>query len=364
MLNSDVLISPILSLDSLNIAGEDKSFNYYIHRDSGQVQVGVGTNYQQNIISLSPPSHLLNHISDQLNRITASVDLSFVEVNDPAIADFSVYYDTEIDINDTSSLVFGLTMFNNSFSPRRQWIEIFLHGTSLNFSSTDLQYYVFNHELLHALGLEHTFDDTDGDFYLSTDPQLSATTDQTVMSYRPPVSGIYPTDLTPSDYNALIDIWGAASNPAYTNSQPQHIYRLYNKFSGNHLFTSNLNEIDVLTGSSSDSTFISEGIAYEVGPNPDTDLHRFYHLASDRHFYSATIYERDLLINDPSGQYLYEGVAFKVFTSNNSSYSRIPVQRYYDPSQHIHFYSASLQEQSIWDQDHPHWINEGAAWFA
>ena len=55
-------------------------------------------------------------------------------------------------------------MFNNSFSPRRQWIEIFLHGTSLNSSSTDLQYYVFNHELLHALGLEHTFDDTDGDF--------------------------------------------------------------------------------------------------------------------------------------------------------------------------------------------------------
>ena len=364
MLNSDVLISPIYSLDSLIIAGEDKSFNYYIHRDSGQVQVGVGTNYQQDIHSLSPPLHLLNHISDQLSRITSSIDLTFVEVNDPDAADISVYYDSEIDMDDNSSVVFGLTLFNNLFSPRRQWIEIFLNGTSLNSSSTDLQYYVFNHELLHALGLEHTFDDTDGDFYLSTDPLLSATTDQTVMSYRPPVSGTYPTDLTPSDYNALIDIWGPASKTVYSSSQPQHIYRLYNKFSGNHLFTSNLNEIDVLTGSSPDSMFINEGIAYQVGPNPDTDLHRFYHPISNRHFYSATIYERDLLINDPSAQYIYEGVAFKVFTTNNSSSSRISVRRFYDPSQNIHLYSASALEQSIWEQKYPHWINEGAAWFA
>ena len=44
---------------------------------------------------------------------------------------------------------------------------------------------VFNHELLHALGLEHPFDDTDGDFYL-VETRKGATTDETVMSYIVP----------------------------------------------------------------------------------------------------------------------------------------------------------------------------------
>ena len=67
-------------------------------------------------------------------------------------------------------------------------------------SSPNLMLYVFNHELLHALGFEHTFDSTDGDFYLSTDPMLGATPHETVMSYRPPEGGSYPSDLSFSDY--------------------------------------------------------------------------------------------------------------------------------------------------------------------
>ena len=51
----------------------------------------------------------------------------------------------------------------------RRSIEIFLNGPELTNSSFDLQAYVVNHEILHALGFEHTFDDSDGDYYLSTD---------------------------------------------------------------------------------------------------------------------------------------------------------------------------------------------------
>ena len=113
----------------------------------------------------------------------------------------------------------------------------------------DILAYVFNHELLHVLGLEHTFDDSDGDFYLSTDPNLSATPEETVMSYRAPISE-YPSDITESDYTALEKIWGRSSiNNIQSSGFDTAVYRLYHPFQDTHLFTSNLHEVDLLTGS-------------------------------------------------------------------------------------------------------------------
>ena len=77
-------------------------------------------------------------------------------------------------MDDSSGITFGVAISNGLSSSRRQWIEIFLNGPELDVATPDFVSYVFNHELLHALGLEHTFDDSDGDFYISTDPYLGA----------------------------------------------------------------------------------------------------------------------------------------------------------------------------------------------
>ena len=272
------------------------------------------------------------------------------------------YYDTEINLDLPGQDTLGLTLTNFDWTTNRRWIEIFFNATSLQRHSSDVEAYVFNHELLHALGLEHTFDDSDGDFYLSTDPQLSATTSETVMSYIPPASGIYPTDLTHNDYQALIQIWGPATENSPTVDSTS-VYRLFQPSASKHLFSSNSSEIDILTGLSQVEPFINEGIAYVVGPGANQELYRFYHPSTSRHFYSANTYERDLIIANSSSGYIYEGVAYNVFSNDSSHTDRSAVVRFYDPVGATHFYTASMQEQSILQFTHPDWVNEGVAWY-
>ena len=96
----------------------------------------------------------------------------------------------------------------------------------------DLEAYVLI-ELLHVLGLEHTFDDSDGDFYLSTDPQLSASPEQTTMSYRFPESGVYPkifhlTTTTPcSKFGDLPQLMPTRSDTPSTDYFMRNLANIY-----------------------------------------------------------------------------------------------------------------------------------------
>ena len=122
-------------------------------------------------------------------------------------------------------------------------------------------------------------------------------------------------------------------------------FRLYNSYTGNHLFTTNQFEIDLLTGSSC-FQFINEGIAYTVGSGAEQNLYRFYHTLTDRHFYSANNTERDLLIADDTFGYLYEGIAFQVFIEPNANTFATPIYRFFDPSNNTHLYTASDYEKT------------------
>ena len=357
MLSPEVLISPILSSDSLLIAGENQSFNVYLHTIQGHFSVSSGS-LSQEIYALEPSEVWLTRIRNQFATISTMVNISFFEVSDPQMSDISIFFDSEI-TGSPNSITYGVTVPNFLISDRKQWFEIFLNYPKLQESSSDFQSYVFNHELLHALGLEHTFDDSDGDYYLSTDPLLSATPEQTVMSYRYPESGIYPTDFTSSDYNALSQIWG----PSLITNPPQFtIYRLFNPSSGQHLFSANLFEIDSLTGQPH-SPYLNEGIAYEVSSGANQDLFRFYNHLTGRHFYTSNISERDLLL-DSNLPFIYEGSAYKVHSANLITNDLVPVYRFYDSNTHVHLYTASSVERDIWESGSHGWINEGIAWYA
>jgi len=62
------------------------------------------------------------------------------------------------------------------------------------------------HEFLHSMGLEHPFDDRDGDYHFNTDPFTSATTDDTIMAYR---VGAIPKWWYPrkADMDAITGLW-------------------------------------------------------------------------------------------------------------------------------------------------------------
>jgi len=361
MLESKHLISSTLSLDSLFIAGTDNTFSVYFHDQYGYVSIANGSVYSQTILAYPYPSDLLDHSLEQFSRISSSVNVNFEIVDTSYDADIAIYYDSEIVLENSNGDDLGLTVFYNHYASGRKWIEIYLNSSYLQYQSFDLKAYVFNHELLHALGFEHTFDDSDDDFYLSTNPHLSSTPEETSMSYRPPLSGIYPSDFSSADYLALQDIWGSIT-PSPLSDNKISVFRLFSPALNKHLFSSNTYEIDLLTGLDGNHDFINEGVAYMVSESAPDALFRFYNTNSGSHFYSASTTERDFLISNPSDGFLYEGVAYHVFL-DNSDLSLQPVIRYFDPFSSSHFFTSSSEEQDILSISHPHLINEGIAWY-
>lgn len=363
----EFLISPELSLNALIIAGSDKAFNVYLHDQAGDVSVSAGF-APQVVTTLAPTASWIQAAERQFARISSIVNIGFNRVYDQSLSDISFFIDTEIFQDEASgSITMGVQTPNRDNQTGRQWSEIFLNGPEINKRPEDFGRYVFNHELLHALGLEHTFDNSDGDFYLSTDPQQSATPEESVMSYRTPTSGVYPADFSQYDYEALGQIWGFAplvevddSSSAASTSQ---VFRLYQQSTGRHLYSSNSNEIDLLTGSGQ-SDYINEGIAYVVGEGAGQDLYRFFQPATGLHFYSANTSERDGLLAQADSGYLYEGVAYKVFDAASAPTGSTAVARIYDPLNNTHFYSASAEEQQILQTTQPGWVMEGTAWYA
>ena len=366
MLTSNHLISDIHSQDSLFISGPDHSLSVYFHFSGDPINVALGTQYYQTITPLEFPNSLFDHALLLFGRISSVANVSFQQVYHHNDADISIFFDSELKSNDnTSTTTLGLTLNLHDSILGRRSIEIFLNGPELTNSSFDLQAYVVNHEILHALGFEHTFDDSDGDYYLSTDPLLSATPEQTTMSYRSPETGLYPVDISEADYMALIDIWGPVvdNTPSLMTSSPTPIYRLFQPETGAHLFSSNQGELEYLT-QRSHYPFLNEGIAYTVDYDADVEVHRFFNKLTGRHLYTVSDFETQLLLDDIHSSYLYEGVAFKVFDTSISDTFRTPVYRFYDSISHIHYFTANSYELDLWTSSNPLWINEGIAWYA
>lgn len=354
MLETASLISQRLSLTSQLVAGNDKTLNVYLNRNAGTASVGGG-GVPQVITTLAMPEAWRSYLTSTMASLSSGIDLQFRFVEQASAADIAFYVDREIELNDPSGITFGLTLSNVDRGSGRQWFEIFLNGPELLSASNDFVQYVLGHELGHALGLEHPFDGSDGDFYLSTDPQRSAIPSETLMSYRQPEGGVWPGSYSQADLQALSQIWGAASRV--------QVYRLYNPQSRQHLFSANSTEIDALTGSQG-MGFVNEGVAYATSGSAPQGLHRFFQTATGRHFYSANDQERDLIVANPASGYVYEGVAYRVYGSASPPQGGTAVVRYFDPLQGSHFYSASVQEQAILQSSQPTWVREGIAWYA
>ena len=188
--------------------GSETSLPLYLNLYSGPVDVGGG-DYPQTIQTVDIPLDTLEWLLTQLWRLDEliALDFYFLDHNNGSLVD--VYFDSEIDLG-SSSTILGLAVPNrvSSSDPSNPyeglWWEIFLNSPQLSSDEGQLRYALI-HEFGHALGLEHPFDDFDDDVWgTATDGPDG---DITVMSYIPP-AGDWPEFYSPLDRAALASIWG------------------------------------------------------------------------------------------------------------------------------------------------------------
>ena len=161
------------------------------------------------------------------------------------------------------------------------------------------------------------------------------------------------SETVPECVTAVIAGSGAADDPDPTIEEGVGgVYRLYNPYSGDHLFTQNVAEKDYLITLG----WKYEGVAWYAPEFPDVPVYRLYNPNNGDHHYTTDVFERDHLIE--IGWY-DEGIGWysEVLTA-------VPVYRLYNPNALLggaHHFTVDMAER-----DHLielGWKDEGIGWY-
>jgi len=204
---AELLIGPLFRDFTKAMVQSDQTLAIYLHRNGEPITIKGGTFGSQLIDPLPVDQELDLYIESIVKRLDALLALNFRFVDSPDQADLSIYLDSTIDLGDYGGTTLGIAL-SNQVNGKLDW-EIVMNGTVLA-DQPDYRHYAFVHELLHVLGLEHPFDDSDGDVYLSNNYRESAYPEDSVMAYRRPRFGDWPSWISASDRAALVSIWGGA----------------------------------------------------------------------------------------------------------------------------------------------------------
>lgn len=131
----------------------------------------------------------------------------------------------------------------------------------------------------------------------------------------------------------------------------REMYRLYNQNSGEHFYTSSLEERASLVSAG----WAYESVAWTSPSSSDTPVYRLYNKNGGEHHYTTSKAERDSLV---AVGWTYEGIGW--YSDDDKG---VPVYRLYNPNEFAnnHHYTASSVER---DQlVATGWIYEGIAWY-
>jgi hypothetical protein len=201
----DDLISPDFKAFSTQRVARNGVMNVYVNRSAGPVSISGGDYGAQTIQTQAVDADLYGFLQSTVQRLNSQVALQLNFVNQPDQADIRIYLDSQINLGDGQE-VLGISLQNTGVGGKGFW-EVIIN-TPLFRDQKDRLHYALIHELGHTLGMEHPFDNSDGDVFLSTSPSKSAYPGETVMAYRNPEAGGWPEWYTDNDLNALKVIWG------------------------------------------------------------------------------------------------------------------------------------------------------------
>ena len=242
----EALIAPDFRRFTTEQVITDGVLDLYLHRSAGTVQVNGGEYGAQPIETVAPDEAFVAFLRDALARLDGELALDFRLVEDPAQADVRFYLDSEIELGGSGTTL-GIALQNDT--PGKDFWEVMLNTPAFG-SDRNYLYYAALHELGH-IALEHPFDNSDGDVFGSSNSSRSAYPEETVMAYRTPESGEWPTWYSANDLAALKAVFGAETEPGSTQV-PQ---RLIGSPSDDVLIGGSANDLlrgeggnDVLTG--------------------------------------------------------------------------------------------------------------------
>lgn len=169
-------------------------------------------------------------------------------------------------------------------------------------------------------------------------------------------SGIYPS-ISATDYAYTSSEISGYTAPTYKRYTPlsfvatQVMYRMYNPNSGEHFYTANANEKDMLVSVG----WNYEGTAWTAPVSSGTPVYRMYNPNAGDHHYTTSAAERDMLKN---AGWNYEGVGWYSADSKTT-----PLYRLYNPNAiaGAHHYTVNYNEATYLQS--LGWKYEGLAWY-
>ena len=154
----------------------------------------------------------------------------------------------------------------------------------------------------------------------------------------------------------IITSFGIVSFAEETEPEGIVMYRIYNPNSGEHLYTSDTNEMNYLDGNG----WQYEGIGF-ITPTGGIEIHRLYNPNSGEHHYTKDAAEKEFL---SSIGWNYEGVGW--YTERVEDKCTTPVYRLYNPNATgqyeagSHHYTTSVFERDYLSANG--WNYEGISW--
>lgn len=153
----------------------------------------------------------------------------------------------------------------------------------------------------------------------------------------------------------------ALVEPDDSDGSTYQVFRFYNPNTGAHFFTASVAERNYVIQNYAD--FLYEGNVFDSNATEasgGTEVYRFYNSERGTHFYTANAAEKDWVIATLT-EFQYEGVAY--YASADDSRGGTALYRFYNATSGAHFFTASEAEKDYVVSSLPSFQYEGIAYY-